>query len=263
MYLHFEDFGRSTATKILNTYKNNWPTFNDDIQGTGIIVTSAVLGAMAITGEDIKSQTYLTYGGGSAGTGIASRVLAEFMQQGLSEEEARKHFYMVDRQGLLFDDDETLTPEQKPFARSRSEFENADELTDLLTIVKTVKPTVLVGTSTNPGSFTKEIVAAMIANTAHPKIFPLSNPTKLYEAMPDDLIKWSDGMISAAAHALGGMVDSSQPGAPILPPVSRLSEMSFRVAVAVAKQAIVEGLNQVKIDNVEAAVKSAQWTPKY
>lgn len=120
MYLHFEDFGRSTATKILNTYKNDWPTFNDDIQGTGIVVTSAVLGALAITGEDIKSQTYLTYGGGSAGTGIANRVLAEFMQQGLSEEEARKHFYMVDRQGLLFDDDETLTPEQKPFARSRS-----------------------------------------------------------------------------------------------------------------------------------------------
>lgn len=257
MYLHFEDFGRSTATKILNTYKNDWPTFNDDIQGTGIVVTSAVLGALAITGEDIKSQTYLTYGGGSAGTGIANRVLAEFMQQGLSEEEARKHFYMVDRQGLLFDDDETLTPEQKPFARSRSEFENADELTDLLSVVKAVKPTVLVGTSTNPGSFTKEVVEAMVANTDHPKIFPLSNPTKLHEAMPDDLIKWSDGkalvatgvpvdpvtasngvtyeigqannmlvypglglgtivakakvlsdgMISAAAHALGGMVD--------------------------------------------------------
>lgn len=313
MYLHFEDFGRSTATKILNTYKNDWPTFNDDIQGTGIVVTSAVLGALAITGEDIKSQTYLTYGGGSAGTGIANRVLAEFMQQGLSKEEARKHFYMVDRQGLLFDDDETLTPEQKPFARSRSEFENADELTDLLSVVKAVKPTVLVGTSTNPGSFTKEVVEAMVANTDHPKIFPLSNPTKLHEAMPDDLIKWSDGkalvatgvpvdpvtasngvtyeigqannmlvypglglgtivakakvlsdgMISAAAHALGGMVDASQPGAPVLPPVSRLSEMSFRVAVAVAKQAIAEGLNQVEIDDVEAAVKAAQWTPEY
>ena len=271
------------------------------------------MGALAITGEDIKSQTYLTYGGGSAGTGIANRVLAEFMQQGLSEEEARKHFYMVDRQGLLFDDDETLTPEQKPFARSRSEFENADELTDLLSVVKAVKPTVLVGTSTNPGSFTKEVVEAMVANTDHPKIFPLSNPTKLHEAMPDDLIKWSDGkalvatgvpvdpvtasngvtyeigqannmlvypglglgtivakakvlsdgMISAAAHALGGMVDASQPGAPVLPPVSRLSEMSFRVAVAVAKQAIAEGLNQVEIDDVEAAVKAAQWTPEY
>lgn len=313
MYLHFEDFGRSTATQILNTYKNDWPTFNDDIQGTGIVVTSAVLGALAITGEDIKSQTYLTYGGGSAGTGIANRVLAEFMQQGLSEEEARKHFYMVDRQGLLFDDDETLTPEQKPFARSRSEFENADELTDLLSVVKAVKPTVLVGTSTNPGSFTKEVVEAMVANTDHPKIFPLSNPTKLHEAMPDDLIKWSDGkalvatgvpvdpvtasngvtyeigqannmlvypglglgtivarakvlsdgMISAAAHALGGMVDASQPGAPVLPPVSRLSEMSFRVAVAVAKQAIAEGLSRVEIDDVEAAVKAAQWTPEY
>ncbi|QOD85452.1 NAD-dependent malic enzyme [Weissella viridescens] len=312
MYLHFEDFGRSTATKILNTYKADWPTFNDDIQGTGIVVTAAVLGALAITGEDIKDQVYLTYGAGSAGTGIANRVLAEFMQQGLSEEEARQRFYMVDKQGLLFDDDETLTDEQRPFARSRAEFEHPEALTNLEAVVKAVHPTVLVGTSTNPGSFTKEIVEEMTANTPHPKIFPLSNPTRLHEAMPADIIKWSDGkalvaagvpvdpvtyngvtfeigqannmlvypglglgtivsqarilsdgMISAAAHALGGMVDASQSGAPVLPPVSSLREMSERVAIAVAKEAVAEGINRKSMPDVEAAVKNAEWIPEY
>ncbi|RRG17420.1 NAD-dependent malic enzyme [Weissella viridescens] len=312
MYLHFEDFGRSTATKILNTYKADWPTFNDDIQGTGIVVTAAVLGALAITGEDIKDQVYLTYGAGSAGTGIANRVLAEFMQQGLSEEEARQRFYMVDKQGLLFEDDDTLTDEQRPFARSRAEFDHPEELTNLEAVVKAVHPTVLVGTSTNPGSFTKEIVEEMTANTPHPKIFPLSNPTRLHEAMPADIIKWSDGkalvaagvpvapvtyngvtyeigqannmlvypglglgtivsqarilsdgMISAAAHALGGMVDASQPGAPVLPPVSSLREMSERVAIAVAKEAVAEGINRQSMPDVEAAVKDAEWVPEY
>lgn len=312
MYLHFEDFGRSTATKILNTYKADWPTFNDDIQGTGIVVTAAVLGALAITGEDIKDQVYLTYGAGSAGTGIANRVLAEFMQQGLSEEEARQRFYMVDKQGLLFDDDETLTDEQRPFARSRAEFEHPEALTNLEAVVKAVHPTVLVGTSTNPGSFTKEIVEEMTANTPYPKIFPLSNPTRLHEAMPADIIKWSDGkalvaagvpvdpvtysgvtfeigqannmlvypglglgtivsqarilsdgMISAAAHALGGMVDASQSGAPVLPPVSSLREMSERVAIAVAKEAVAEGINRKSMPDVEAAVKNAEWIPEY
>ncbi|MHA7611338.1 malolactic enzyme [Weissella viridescens] len=312
MYLHFEDFGRSTATKILNTYKADWPTFNDDIQGTGIVVTAAVLGALAITGEDIKDQVYLTYGAGSAGTGIANRVLAEFMQQGLSEEEARQRFYMVDKQGLLFDDDETLTDEQRPFARSRAEFEHPEALTNLEAVVKAVHPTVLVGTSTNPGSFTKEIVEEMTANTPHPKIFPLSNPTRLHEAIPADIIKWSDGkalvaagvpvdpvtysgvtfeigqannmlvypglglgtivsqarilsdgMISAAAHALGGMVDASQSGAPVLPPVSSLREMSERVAIAVAKEAVAEGINRKSMPDVEAAVKNAEWIPEY
>lgn len=312
MYLHFEDFGRSTATKILNTYKADWPIFNDDIQGTGIVVTAAVLGALAITGEDIKDQVYLTYGAGSAGTGIANRVLAEFMQQGLSEEEARQRFYMVDKQGLLFDDDETLTDEQRPFARSRAEFEHPEALTNLEAVVKAVHPMVLVGTSTNPGSFTKEIVEEMTANTPHPKIFPLSNPTRLHEAMPADIIKWSDGkalvaagvpvdpvtyngvtfeigqannmlvypglglgtivsqarilsdgMISAAAHALGGMVDASQSGAPVLPPVSSLREMSERVAIAVAKEAVAEGINRKSMPDVEAAVKNAEWIPEY
>lgn len=193
LYLHWEDFGRGNAANILNKYKTQIPTFNDDIQGTGIVTLGGVFAAMDIAGEKLTDQVYLCYGGGSAGCGIASRVLREMVVDGLSEEEAYKRFFMIDKQGLLFDDMDDLTPEQRPFAKKRSDFANADKLTDLLEVVKTVKPTILVGTSTQPGTFTKEVVQAMCENTERPVIFPLSNPTKLAEATAKDLIEWSNG----------------------------------------------------------------------
>ena len=193
LYLHWEDFGRMNAANILEKYRKNIPTFNDDIQGTGIVTLGGIFGAMDITGEKLVDQVYLCYGGGTAGAGIASRVLREMVSQGLSEEEAYERFFMVDKQGLLFDDMNDLTPEQKPFAKNRANFPNADKLTDLLEVVKTVKPTILVGTSTQPNTFTKEVVEAMCQNTERPCIFPLSNPTKLAEASAEDLIAWSDG----------------------------------------------------------------------
>lgn len=193
LYLHWEDFGRGNAANILNKYKTQIPTFNDDIQGTGIVTLGGIFAAMDIAGEKLTDQVYLCYGGGSAGCGIASRVLREMVVDGLSEEEAYKRFFMVDKQGLLFDDMDDLTPEQRPFAKKRSDFANADQLTDLIEVVKTVKPTILVGTSTQPGTFTKEVVEAMCENTERPVIFPLSNPTKLAEATAKDLIEWSNG----------------------------------------------------------------------
>ena len=193
LYLHWEDFGRMNAANILEKYRKNIPTFNDDIQGTGIVTLGGIFGAMDIAGEKLVDQVYLCYGGGTAGAGIASRVLREMVSQGLSEEEAYERFFMVDKQGLLFDDMNDLTPEQKPFAKNRANFPNADKLTDLLEVVKTVKPTILVGTSTQPNTFAKEVVEAMCQNTERPCIFPLSNPTKLAEASAEDLIVWSDG----------------------------------------------------------------------
>ena len=193
LYLHWEDFGRSNAANILEKYRKQIPTFNDDIQGTGIVTLGGIFGSLDISGEKLTDQVYLCYGGGTAGAGIASRVLREMVSEGLSEEEAYKRFFMVDKQGLLFDDMDDLTPEQKPFAKKRTDFSNAEKLTDLLEVVKTVKPTILVGTSTQPNTFTKEIVEAMCENTERPMIFPLSNPTKLAEASAKDLIEWSDG----------------------------------------------------------------------
>ena len=193
LYLHWEDFGRLNAANILEKYRKQIPTFNDDIQGTGIVTLGGIFGSLDISGEKLTDQVYLCYGGGTAGAGIASRVLREMVSEGLSEEEAYKRFFMVDKQGLLFDDMDDLTPEQKPFAKKRADFSNADKLTDLLEVVKTVKPTILIGTSTQPNTFTKEIVEAMCENTERPMIFPLSNPTELAEASAKDLIEWSDG----------------------------------------------------------------------
>ena len=312
LYLHWEDFGRSNAANILNKYKEKIATFNDDIQGTGIITLAGILGGLKISGEKLTDQKYMCFGAGTAGAGITRRIFDEMIQEGLSEEEAYKRFYLVDRQGLLFDDMNDLTPEQKPFARKRSEFSNSDELTDLTAAVKAVHPTILVGTSTVPGAFTKEIVKEMASYTERPMIFPLSNPDRLAEATAQDLIEWTDGkafiatgtpynpieykgityeigqannaliypglglgvlaseakfltdkMISAAAHSLVGIMDTSKPGVAILPPVSKLTEFSETVALAVGKCALEEKLNKKPIDDIEQAIKSLKWKPEY
>ncbi len=312
LYLHWEDFGRSNAANILEKYRKQIPTFNDDIQGTGIVTLGAIFGSLAITGGKLSEQTYLCFGGGTAGAGIASRVLREMVSEGISEEEAYKRFFMVDKQGLLFDDMDDLTPQQRPFAKKRSDYHNADKLTDLLEVVKTVKPTILVGTSTQPNTFTKEIVEEMCKITERPMIFPLSNPTVLAEASAKDLITWSDGkafvatgipadtvsykgvdyvigqannaliypglglgmlaseaslltdeMIGAAAHSLSGIIDQSQPGAPVLPPFKYVADVSIKVAEAVAKKAQEQGLARVKETDMVKAVRDLKWYPKY
>ncbi|WP_339007053.1 malolactic enzyme [Lactococcus formosensis] len=206
LYLHWEDFGRSNAANILNKYKKEIPTFNDDIQGTGIVVLGGIFGSLDITGEKLTDQVYLCYGGGSAGAGIAARVHAEMVSEGLSEEEAYNHFFMMDKQGLLFDDMEDLTPAQKPFAKKRADFANAGNMTDLASVIKTVKATILVGTSTDAGAFTKEVVEAMCANTERPVIFPISNPTKKLEATAEQVITWSDGKAFVATGIPSGTV---------------------------------------------------------
>ncbi len=312
MYLHFEDFGRDHAAQILSRYRSHILTFNDDIQGTGIIVLAGILGALKISGEKLNDQTYLCYGAGTAGTGIVQQIYTEMLQSGLSPEQARQHFYLVDKQGLLFADTPDLTPEQKQFARQRHEFAHPEQLTDLLSVVQAVHPTILVGTSTQAGAFTQEVVTEMAAHTARPIIFPLSNPTKLAEATAADLINWtqgqaliatgipaepvdyqgtryeigqannalvypglglgalavnakilSDSMISVAAHSLGGLVDSKQPGAAVLPPVKKIHLFSQTLAKSVAQQALQEHLNQREYRDGEQAISAQRWQPSY
>ena len=310
LYLHWEDFGRDHATEILKVYRPQIATFNDDVQGTGIISLAGILGALKISGDTLTDKKYVCFGAGTAGVGIANLVMSEMVAQGLSEEEARSRFYLVDKQGLLFDDMTDLTIEQKPFARKRSEFSNANELTNLHAVIKAVQPGILVGTSTAPGTFTKEVVQEMASHVERPIIFPLSNPTKLAEASAQDLLTWTDGkaliatgvpyspielkgvtydigqannaliypgvglgvlavnatrlsdaMISAAAHALQGIVDTTKPGAATLPPVEKLTQFSRTVAKAVAECAIKEGLAPEQ--DIDAAIDSILWKPEY
>lgn len=310
--LHWEDFGRANAQVILDKYKDSIATFNDDIQGTGMIVLAGIFGALNISKEKLVDQKFVTFGAGTAGMGIVNQIFAELKQAGLSDQEARSHFYLVDKQGLLFDDTAGLTDAQKSFTRSHEEFENATELTDLESVIKAVKPTVLIGTSTQPGTFTEEIVKEMAAHTKRPIIFPLSNPTKLAEATAENLIKWTDGnaliatgipaanveykgitykigqgnnaliypglgfglvastaklltqeTISAAIHALGGLVDADEAGAAVLPPVSNLTEFSQKIAEITAQSVLDQKLNREPIVDSKQAVKDAKWSAEY
>jgi len=312
LYLHFEDFGRDNAANILNKYAGKYPVFNDDIEGTGIITLAGILGALNISHEELSKQKYMCFGAGTAGCGIVKRIYQEMLDQGLTESEARKKFYLVDKQGLLFDDMKDLTPEQRPFARKKNEFANADRLTTLEATVAAIHPSILVGTSTQGGAFTEKIIKEMASHTGHPIIFPLSNPTELAEAKAEDLIRWTDGralvatgipsapvryngttyeigqannaliypgiglgvmaaesmlltdhMISVAAHSIGGIVNAGSPGAAVLPPVSKLTEFSGTVAVAVAGEAAAEELSRVKFADPDACVRSHKWIPAY
>ncbi|AWM73229.1 NAD-dependent malic enzyme [Lactobacillus apis] len=312
LYLHFEDFGRDNADNLLKHYRGQILTFNDDIQGTGVIVLAGILGALKISGQKLTEQKYVCFGAGTAGTGIVEQVYAEMLQMGMKPDEARKHFYLVDKQGLLFEDTPDLTPAQKPFVRKKAEFAHPEQLTDLKSVVQAVHPDILVGTSTRSGAFTQEIVTEMAAHTERPIIFPLSNPTQLAEAKAQDLIQWtkgkalvatgipadpveyqgtkyeigqannalvypglglgalavnakilSDEMISVAAHSLGGIIDSSKPGAAVLPPVEKLNVFSQTVAKAVANQAIKDHLNQNDYQDGEEAVQALRWSPVY
>ncbi|MCL0329760.1 malolactic enzyme [Apilactobacillus xinyiensis] len=310
--LHWEDFGRSNAQAILDKYKNKLATFNDDIQGTGMVVLAGVLGALNISHEKITKQKILIFGAGTAGMGIANQILDELVQAGLSVNDAKKCIYSVDKQGLLFNDSPDLTPAQKDFVHQRNEFANADQLNNLYEIVKTVHPTIMIGTSTQPGAFDESIVREMAMHTKRPIIFPLSNPTKLAEAKAKDLLEWTDGKaliatgipvddieyqgvkyqigqgnnalmypglgfgliastakilnsqtLSAACHALGGIVNATKPGAAVLPPVSKITEFSQKIAEVVAQSVVDQHLNREPIDDVKQTIANMKWYPKY
>ena len=310
LYLHWEDFGRPNAAAILERYQNKITTFNDDIQGTGIVALAAILGALNISKQKFTNQRVMVFGAGTAGAGIAHQIYEEFMQQGLSSEEAKQHIYLVDKQGLLTNDMTDLTEGQQFFARSASDLQEPQPT--LQAAVSAIQPTILIGTSTQAGAFTEEIVKEMAAHTERPIIFPLSNPTELAEAKASDLIEWTDGraliatgipsspvnykgvtytigqannalmypglglgviastaklvdqsLLSAAAHALGGIVNVSEPGAAVLPPVNKITSFSQHLAEVVAQHAIDHKNTKENITDARAAVEHIKWYPRY
>ena len=310
LYLHWEDFGRPNAAAILERYQNKITTFNDDIQGTGIVALAAILGALNISKQKFTNQRVMVFGAGTAGAGIAHQIYEEFMQQGLSSEEAKQHIYLVDKQGLLTNDMTDLTEGQQFFARSASDLQEPQPT--LQAAVSAIQPTILIGTSTQAGAFTEEIVKEMAAHTERPIIFPLSNPTELAEAKASDLIEWTDGraliatgipsspvnykgvtytigqannalmypglglgviastaklvdqsLLSAAAHALGGIVNVSEPGAAVLPPVNKITSFSQHLAEVVAQHAIDHQNTKENITDARAAVEHIKWYPRY
>jgi malate dehydrogenase (oxaloacetate-decarboxylating) len=195
--LQWEDFAGSNAARLLERYRDRLCTFNDDIQGTAAVATATILAAVTATGIPLREQKIAILGFGSAGIGIADLLLTAVKEAGLSDEEARKRFYAVDRFGLIVENGKDVRPEQQPFAQKRINLDgwalsSAEEIS-LLDVVRNTKPTVLIGVSAQPGAFTEEAVREMAKHTDRPVIFPLSNPTSRAEATPADLLKWTDG----------------------------------------------------------------------
>lgn len=191
--LHWEDFGRANASRILHNYRDKICTFNDDIQGTGAMVVAAVLATIQVSKIPLSEQKIIIFGAGTAGIGIADQLSAQRMREtGLPFETAKKHFYLVDRNGLVLDNMTDLTTGQKKYAHPSTEWSNVP--TDTLeNLMEAVHPTMLIGCSGVTGAFKESIVKKMTQYTERPAILPLSNPTKLAEATASDLIQWTDG----------------------------------------------------------------------
>ncbi len=194
--LQWEDFAQLNANPLLDRYRDQLCTFNDDIQGTAAVAAGALIAAVNVTGGRLRDQRIAVLGGGSAGCGISNLIKKAMIEDGLSEAEARKRFYLVDRDGLLLDDNKNLLPFQKPFAQAKAALANwklaNQNFISLKDVVQNVHPTLLIGVSGQGGVFTESIIREMATHVERPIIFPLSNPTSRSEALPEDLMRWTN-----------------------------------------------------------------------
>ena len=313
--LHFEDFGPSNARRILVKNRERYRIFNDDMQGTGAIVMAAVISGLKVTKQKFAEQRLVVYGAGTAGTGMADQISAAMQREGLSRDEARRRVWLIDRNGLVSDDMKNLPDYQQEYARPAAEvaaWQRDGGKIGLLEVVKQVKPTILIGTSTDHGAFTRDVIEALCAGVERPILLPLSNPTEKIEVMPSDAIPWSkgralmavgipvppvnyngtaysigqgnnallypglglgviasgarhvtDAMLLAAAEAVASQVNPQDLGASLLPPVDNLRASSATVAVAVAKQAVADGVATKQSGNWVQTVQDAMWQAVY
>ncbi|CAM2146668.1 NAD-dependent malic enzyme [Pararobbsia alpina] len=195
--LQWEDFAKNNATRMLERYRDRLCTFNDDVQGTAAVATGTLLSAINVTGVPLTEQRIAVMGAGSAGCGIASLIRKAMADAGVSESEAGKRFFMVDRDGLLVEGMDGIASFQQPFLQDKAAVANwkldHPDRVSLLDVVRNAKPTVLIGVSGQAGAFSEPIVRAMTEHNARPVIFPLSNPTSRAEATPADLEAWTEG----------------------------------------------------------------------
>jgi malate dehydrogenase (oxaloacetate-decarboxylating) len=308
--LHWEDLGTANARRLLERYRSEVCTFNDDVQGTAATALAAVLSGCRMSGTALRDQRVVLLGPGSAGMGIVEMLCDALVREGLPRAEAVRRFWCVDRDGLLVAGARPMSDVQERFARPAEETGGARP--GLAGVVSLVHPTTLIGTSTARGAFTEAVVREMARHVERPVVLPLSNPTALSEAVPADVLRWTDGralvaagspypaatvgertyqvaqannalvfpgiglgvivsrasvvtdgMLHAAAAALAGLVDETEPGAPLLPPMNRLRTASATVAVAVVRAAEAEGVARRVVANPVQAVVDAMWQPVY
>lgn len=189
--LQWEDFSKHNAARLLDRYRDRLCTFNDDIQGTGAVTVAGLLAAMKVRGTTLSEQRIVILGAGSSAIGISDQIVAAMVQAGHAESDARRKLWLVDSQGLVHDGRSNLETSKKKYAQPASSIETVG--LDFFEVVKTVRPTILIGTSGQHGAFTEEVIREMARHVERPVIFPLSNPTSKSEATPSDLLNWTDG----------------------------------------------------------------------
>jgi malate dehydrogenase (oxaloacetate-decarboxylating) len=318
VYLHWEDFGRDNAQRNLTKYRNEISSFNDDIQGTGVVTLAAMLAAVHTTGTSLTDQRFVVFGAGSAGLGITHQLCDALIRAGLSEKEARSRFWLISSNGLITSESPSLSPERALYARDSTEINEWKTTTPgvvlLEDVINNVHPTVLIGCSTVASAFTEGAIKTMATYCERPIIFPLSNPTERSEAKPADIIEWTKGKALIATGSpfdpvsyngqtipigqcnnalvypgigLGIMAVKAKtlsedmlwaacqsaaqfspilknPNAALLPPIEDARPFSNVIALAVAQQAVKEGLATVKnTDNIQALIDAIKWEPKY
>ena len=316
--LQWEDFATQHARPLLEKYRDQILTFNDDVQGTAAVALGAVLGALNATSQQLKDQTIVFLGAGSAGIGVADYLRTAMVKQGLSDEEASRRFFIIDKEGLLHDQRTDLLSEQKPYAQPYEEVAGWSHTMSgkigLTDVMKEVSASILIGLSAVPGAFSEETIRIMASKVNRPIIFPLSNPTSRAEATAEDLVHWTagraliatgspfepvhfegrvipitqcnnvyifpavglalvaggatrvtDNMLVAAAEVLGSLSPAiKDPELPLLPALGEARDVALKIALAVALQAISDGVApMLSKESLEAAMKSTQWAPHY
>ncbi len=316
--IQWEDFRKDNALMILDRYRNMLPSFNDDIQGTGAVAAACVHAACRISGTSFRDNRIVIYGAGAAGLGIARQLRGQLQDAGLKGNELTRAVMALDSRGIISDDREGLDDYKKELAWPAEMIAQLGlaegDRANLAKVVSAYKATVLIGTSGQGGSFTEETVKAMAANTEHPVILPMSNPTSISEGIPQDIFEWSNGkaliatgspfdpietsdgscrigqannvfvfpgigmgaivsgateitttMIAASSRALAeALTEDEISKRCLMPEISRLWEVCGHVALAVARQAIEDGVAQItETDQLETQIEEYRWVPKY
>jgi malate dehydrogenase (oxaloacetate-decarboxylating) len=322
--IQWEDFAKGAAFRVLERYRRVVPSFNDDIQGTGAMALAGLLSAARLKGERFQDQVFVVVGAGAGGIGVAGAIRQGLIGAGLSPAEASARLYVVDRQGLLVQGQAELEDHQRSFARAPQDHYDwniAGSVPTLQETIQNARATALLGLSGVSGLFTQSVIGAVAANTARPIIFPLSNPTSNVEALPEEIVRWTngqaiiasgspfadvphrtqegidafvpigqgnnvfifpglgfgavisrareitDGMVMVAAQTLADHTDIS--AGRVYPSIDQLREVSIRIAVRVARQAILEGVaaerrvRGMSDEELLAFVNRRFWRPKY
>jgi malate dehydrogenase (oxaloacetate-decarboxylating) len=315
--IQFEDFAQKNAMPLLERYKDEVCCFNDDIQGTAAVSVGSLLAACKAANSKLSEQRIAFLGAGSAGCGIAEAIIAQMVSEGISDEQARSQVFLVDRWGVLADDMPNLLDFQKKLVQKRAVLNKWDtEAHDasLLEVMKNGKPTVLIGVSGAPGLFSEEIITEMHKHCKRPIVFPLSNPTSRVEALPEDVLRWTNGealvatgspfdpvilngktypiaqcnnsyifpgiglgVLAARARRVTDemLMESSRALAEcsplaingsgaLLPPLEDIREVSIKIAFAVAKKAMEQGVASQRTDErIRQKIEENFWTPDY